>query len=152
MSGAFDLPPGGVGHTRRAQKMALSGSDGQRRRVFVQHGIHDGVARDYALPSKPRHKHVCILKVGILPGRAIQPERMLRRARQRHISHQDHYRVGRSVWTRTTRPAMPGARDSGRSHVSNTPSSTSASATYTASYAVRFLRSSHTRSSRGSCA
>jgi hypothetical protein len=44
----------------------------------------------------------------------------------------------RSEPTSTTRRLIPGACDSRRSQVSRTASSTSASATYTASYAVRF--------------
>src|SRR5258705_4844562 len=54
--------------------------------MIVHCGIDNRVARNHALASQPRDKNICILKVGILPGRAGQPERVLRRARQRHIS------------------------------------------------------------------
>src|ERR1700716_981404 len=47
MSGTFDLPPRRVGHACRAQKMALSGSEGQRLSIVLQPRVDDGIARDH---------------------------------------------------------------------------------------------------------
>jgi hypothetical protein len=54
-----------------------------------------------------------------------------------------------SVRMSSIRRARPGARDNGASHVKTTVSSASASATYIASYALRFSRNAQIRSKYG---